>query len=74
MIYRNTYAAVAAKISIGRPLVKTHRLKEKIVVKRPTIPNRCLILATEYNMAMEITGRTDATTVITSLEKRERLF
>jgi hypothetical protein len=69
MIYRFdvvTYAAVAAKISIGLPPVMTPKDIENIVVKSPIIPRRFFNPSIEHRTTMEMIGSSDATTVTTS--------
>jgi hypothetical protein len=65
-----TYAAVAENISIGFPLVKRPKIREKREVKRPINPSRFKVLSTEYSTTVDVTGRMEAIAVITSMEIR----
>lgn len=58
-----TNEAVAANISITRPLVNIPRAAENNAVNMPTIPSRHFMLSIEYNTTVEATGSTEATMV-----------
>jgi hypothetical protein len=64
----DAYAAVAEKISIGLPLVKSARTNEKRAVKIPMTASLLIVSWIEYRTTIEAIGKVEAIVVATILE------